>query len=116
MTARIYSLMFHFFRDDMPLEVRAMFIADYNDALGDLPQAAIKQAISERIRSADRRKPNAGEIRKRAKELLERPAPTTADNQSFPPVVIDESELSRRRDQQAELRREFPMLKRMGDE
>lgn len=112
MTARVYSLMFHFWRDDMPVEVRAMVIADWRSALGDIPKAAIEMAIAERVRDDDRRKPIPGEIRQRAKKFLQ-PAPVQADNATFPPIVTDPKELERRRAMQAKLRNEFPMLKRM---
>ncbi len=112
MTARIYSLMFHFWRDDMPIEVRAMVIADWRSALGDIPKAAIEMAIAERVRDDDRRKPIPGEIRQRAKKFLQ-PVPVQADNATFPLVVVDADELERRREMQTKLRREFPMLNRI---
>ncbi len=114
MTARVYSLMFHLWRDDMPVEVRAMVIADWRAVLGDLPKSAIERAILERLCENNPRKITAGEIRQRAKRFLQ-PPPTIADNATFPPVIVDADELERRRDDrfQTEMRRIYPKLKRM---
>ena len=92
-----------------------MVIADWRAVLGDIPKAAIEQAILDRLREPGRNKITAGEIRARAKEFLQ-PIPVQADNATFPPVVVDADELERRRKMQTKLRREFPMLKHMeGD-
>ena len=115
MTARIYSLMFHYWRDDMPVEVRGMVIADWRAVLGDLPQAAIERAILERLSEDNDRKPKAGEIRARAKGFIEKPAPQPeAVEQPFGKVVA-EDELARRRHArfQAEMRDIFPRLREM---
>ena len=90
-----------------------MVISDWRGALGDIPEQALDRAFAERMRTDDRRKPIPGEIRKRALEFVAKPPLTVADNRGFPPVVVDEDELKRRRRQQARLRREFPMLKQM---
>ncbi len=89
-----------------------MVIADWRAVLGDIPKAAIERAIIDRLREPRRDKITAGEIRSRAKEFLQ-PAPTVANNATFPPVVVDPKELDRRRKMQAKLRRDFPMLNQM---
>ena len=50
-------------------------MTDWIAVLGDIPQAAIEQAIGERIRSADRARPTPGEIRQSALARVEKPAP-----------------------------------------
>lgn len=89
-----------------------MAAADWIDALADLPQDASDQAFSEWLRGEERRPTPAG-IRKRALARISAPVPERADDAAFAPVVVSEDELARRRAMQAELLREFPMLKKI---
>ncbi len=113
MTARVYSLMCHYWRDDVSTETRAMVIADWFAVLADIPEAAIERAIIERLSEDDGRKPKPGEIRKRAREFVARPVPPL--KLAPPTVVVSKAELARRREMQPGYRRIFPGLKQMKD-
>ena len=117
MTARVYSLMHHYWPEKMTIEARAMVIADWRAVLGDIPQEAIELGVAEKLRETNwpkpDYKPSAGEIRKRALRFVIKPPLTVADNRSFPPVAVDEDVLERRRRQQPRICGEFPMLKQI---
>ncbi len=112
-TARVLAMQSHFYQPDLSPEIEALAMADWIAVLGDVPQAAIEQAIGERIRARERARPTPGEIRERALARVTKPTLAVADNVTFPPVVVDAEELERRRDDefQTGLRAIFPGLK-----
>lgn len=86
-------------------------MTDWIAALGDIPQQAIEQAVTERMRADNRARPTPGEIRHRALARVEQPC--SSEPRPFEPVVVSEEELQRRREMQGKIRAEFPMLKRI---
>ncbi len=74
-TARVLAMQSHFYLPDLSPEIEALAMADWIAVLGDVPQAAIEQAIGERLRSPERARPTPGEIRERALARVEMPAP-----------------------------------------
>ena len=111
-TARVEAMLSHYYRPEISEEADLLAAASWIDVLGDLPQDATDQACSEWERNEEKRPTPAG-IRKRALARVVKSEPPVADNATFPPVVVDADELERRREMQAKLRREFPMLKQM---
>ena len=96
-------------------------MTDWIAALGDVPQAAIEQAVAERLRLPDRARPTPGEIRHRALARLAPKPPPSDDDDEWPfGEVVPEVELEHRRKMQDAIRADFPMLRRMakleGDE
>jgi len=73
-TARVETLLAHFFQFDEPTEVYRMRMADWRETLGDLPQDAIELATRARLMSDSRVRPIPGEIRALAKSFILRPA------------------------------------------
>ena len=96
---RVLALQSHFYRPELSEEIEKLAMTDWIAVLGTLPQAAIEQAIGERIRSVDRTRPTPGEIRALALERVQKPAPKPKLPEA-PRVVID---LDRRREIAAEL-------------
>ncbi len=100
-----------YYQAEMSDEVAALAMADWITILGVIPQEAIERACTEWMTNEDRR-PTPASIRKLALAQIEHPEPKPQDR-APPPVVISAEELASRRKQQAELRKEFPMLRKM---
>lgn len=64
------ALLSHYYQPEVSDEADMLMLADWLDALSDLPQEAVERAIRERILSAERARPLPGEIRARAKAFL----------------------------------------------
>ena len=111
MTARVYTLMLHYWQDNIDIEARALLIADWLDVLKDVPTAAIERAIFERLKSDDRRKPIAGEIRKRALEMIDRQARLNVGDGPFAPLDVPPEELERREQVGEELANVYKFLR-----
>ncbi len=83
----------HFYQPDSSAEIEALAMGHWFMALGDVPQAAIEQAIVERIKSAERARPLPGEIRERALARVEKPDPKwNAGDKPFGPRLISDGE------------------------
>ena len=94
LTARVTALLAHFFQRDDPEAISLLVMADWIDALSDVPQEAIQQAIAERIRQSDRRKPIPGEIRERALARIRKPY--VKPEAVVGPVLLTTEEFERR--------------------
>lgn len=71
--ARVRTLLRHHFESPMSEAEETMMMADWLDALGDLPQTAIETAVRDVIRSPSRRRPMPGEVRARAEAYVRKP-------------------------------------------
>jgi len=111
MTARVYTLMLHFWQDNIDIEARALLIADWFEVLKDVPAEAVERAISERLKMDDRRKPIAGEIRKRALEMIDRQARPNVGDGPFAPLDVPQEELERREQVGEELANVYKFLR-----
>ncbi len=99
-----------YYQPNLSEETNLMADALWFDVLGDIPQAAIDQSCREWERENENRPTPAG-IRKMALTRIHKPV--RAVDLAPPPIVVSEKELAARQKQQAELRREFPMLRKM---
>ena len=111
MTARVYTLMLHFWQDNIDIEARALLIADWFEVLKDVPAEAVERAISERLKMDDRRKPIAGEIRKRALEMVDRQARPNLGDAPFAALDVPPEELERREQVGEELANVYKFLR-----
>ena len=83
---------FWFIRD-ASVEIEAIAMGFWYMALGDIPEAAIEQAINERMRSANDKRPKPGEIRERALMRVEKPARALNPGEKpFGPYLVTEGE------------------------
>ena len=114
-TMRVEAILSHYYQPNISEEADLLSAATWIDVLRDIAKEAVDQAFCEWVRNEEKRPTPAG-IRKRALARVIGPTPTTADNATFPPIVVDVDELERRREMQAKMRREFPMLKHMEGE
>ncbi len=90
-TARVLAMQSHFYLPELSPEIEALAMADWIAVLGDVPQAAIDQAVAERLRSSDRARPTPGEIRERALARVETPEPElNAGDKPFGPRLISD--------------------------
>ena len=112
---RVEAILSHYYQPNISEEADLLTAATWIDVLRDIPKEAVDQAFCEWVRNEEKRPTPAG-IRKRSLARVVGPTPTIADNATFPPIVVDADELERRREMQAKLRREFPMLKHMEGE
>ena len=84
------ALQSHFYRPELSEEIEKLAMTDWIATLGTVPQAAIEQAIGERIGSADRTRPTPGEIRERAMARVEKPAlKWNAGDKPFGPRLVE---------------------------
>jgi len=113
-TARVISLLSHYYQPELAIGLDELVMADWISALGDIPQQAIADAASEWIRDQDRR-PTPSAIRRRALALLREPDRVQGEDPSgpFAPQVVSKEEVGRRRKNQAEYQRLFPKLRRI---
>lgn len=79
-----------------------MMLADWIDALSELPQEAVKRAIRERVKSGDRARPLPGEIRERAKAFIAQAEREPEPAPFAPPPPLTAEQLARRREIAAE--------------
>lgn len=113
MTKRVEAMLSLYFQPVLSDETDLMAATIWLDVLGDIPQAAIEQACREWERDQEKRPTPAG-IRKRALARIIKPETDQADRGGpFEPTVTPETELDRRRKQQAELQKQFPMLRKI---
>ena len=111
-TARVLAMMSHFYQPEISPEIEELAMTDWISLLGDIPQAAIEQAVAERLRSDNRGRPLPGEIRQRALAWVEKP-PKTDEESPFRPVVVAPEELARRREMSDRVAKEFPALRQI---
>ena len=104
-----------FYQKETAPEIEDAVMMNWIRALSPIPEAALQRSFDEWV-DTKTKAPTIAHIRLRALEFVVSPASLVSDNATFPPVVVDADELTRRREMQAKLRREFPMLKHMEGE
>jgi len=106
--------MSHFYQPEISPEIEELAMTDWISLLGDIPQAAIEQAVAERLRSDNRGRPLPGEIRQRALAWVEKP-PKTDEESPFRLLDVSPEELARRRDVGAALTNVYRFLHKIQE-
>ena len=106
---RVKTFLNIYYTQELSLVEEKALLADWSDALADVPQAALKQAFKERVRSDNRKRPIPGEIRMSAlsiishtqnlRELEKIRQRREAESERAPPIIS----LARRREIAAEM-------------
>ena len=103
-----------FYQKETAPEIEDAVMMNWIRALSPIPEAALQRSFDEWV-DTKTKAPTIAHIRLRALEFVVSPASLVSDGATFPPVVVDADELTRRRADkfQDEMRRIFPKLKQI---
>lgn len=107
----VMALLSLYYQPDIPEGVDEMAMANWIEALADLPQDAVKLGMKAWIRGETRR-PTPADIRRLAESHLEPKKPPAPEDDEWPfrPQVVD---IKSRQEYSARMAEAFPMIKRI---